>query len=42
MPADLEGCTVATELVRATEAYFQRLGVGVKMVSNGSLPVDQI
>jgi len=28
---DLEGGTVATELVRATEAYFARLGVGVKV-----------
>ena len=26
-PADLEGRTVATELVRATEAYFARLGI---------------
>ncbi len=28
-PADLAGRTVATELVRATEAYFRRLGVDV-------------
>ena len=28
-PADLAGRTVATELVRATEAYFRRLGVPV-------------
>ena len=28
-PQDLEGGTVATELVRATQAYFQRLGVKV-------------
>jgi ATP phosphoribosyltransferase len=28
-PTDLEGCTVATELVRATQAYFTRLGVNV-------------
>jgi ATP phosphoribosyltransferase len=28
-PRDLEGCTIATELVRATEAYFARLGVKV-------------
>jgi ATP phosphoribosyltransferase len=28
-PQDLEGCTVATELVRATQAYFSRLGVAV-------------
>ena len=28
-PADLEGRTVATELVRATTAYFDRLGVHV-------------
>ncbi|HXW08174.1 MAG TPA: ATP phosphoribosyltransferase [Vicinamibacterales bacterium] len=28
-PADLEGCTVATELVRATQAYFSRQGIGV-------------
>jgi ATP phosphoribosyltransferase len=26
-PEDLEGRTVATELVRATESYFQRLGI---------------
>jgi ATP phosphoribosyltransferase len=30
-PADLEGRTVATELVRATEAYFRRLGVAVQV-----------
>ena len=30
-PQDLEGATVATELVRATEAYFQRLGVNVNV-----------
>jgi ATP phosphoribosyltransferase len=30
-PHDLEGCTVATELVRATEAYFRRLGVRVNV-----------
>ncbi len=30
-PEDLEGRTVATELVRATEAYFRRLGVGVNV-----------
>lgn len=30
-PQDLEGATVATELVRATEAYFTRLGVRVKV-----------
>ena len=30
-PEDLEGATIATELVRATEAYFARLGVGVKV-----------
>jgi len=28
-PADLEGRTVATELVRVTTAYFERLGVNV-------------
>jgi ATP phosphoribosyltransferase len=28
---DLEGRTVATELVRATRAYFERLGVAVKV-----------
>jgi ATP phosphoribosyltransferase len=28
---DLEGCTVATELVRATESYFTRLGVHVNV-----------
>ena len=27
VPKDLEGCTVATELVRVTEAYFATLGV---------------
>jgi ATP phosphoribosyltransferase len=30
-PADLAGATIATELVRATEAYFARLGVPVKV-----------
>jgi ATP phosphoribosyltransferase len=30
-PHDLEGRTVATELVRATEAYFARLGIGVNV-----------
>jgi ATP phosphoribosyltransferase len=30
-PRDLEGCTIATELVRATEAYFARLDVRVKV-----------
>ena len=30
-PADLEGATIATELVRATQAYFARLGVGVNV-----------
>jgi ATP phosphoribosyltransferase len=30
-PSDLEGCTVATELVRATEAYFARLNVHVNV-----------
>jgi ATP phosphoribosyltransferase len=30
-PQDLEGRTVATELVRATEAYFQRLAVNVNV-----------
>ena len=30
-PQDLEGATIATELVRATEAYFQRLGVNVNV-----------
>jgi ATP phosphoribosyltransferase len=28
-PRDLEGATIATELVRATQAYFARLGVHV-------------
>src|SRR6478735_12347605 len=28
-PQDLEGATIATELVRATQAYFARLGVNV-------------
>ena len=30
-PRDLEGATIATELVRASEAYFSRLGVKVKV-----------
>jgi ATP phosphoribosyltransferase len=30
-PRDLEGLTVATELVRATEAYFSRLGIRVNV-----------
>jgi ATP phosphoribosyltransferase len=30
-PRDLAGCTVATELVRATQAYFARLGVEVNV-----------
>jgi ATP phosphoribosyltransferase len=30
-PADLEGKTIATELVRATESYFRRLGVTVNV-----------
>jgi ATP phosphoribosyltransferase len=30
-PKDLDGCTVATELVRATEAYFARIGVNVNV-----------
>jgi ATP phosphoribosyltransferase len=30
-PRDLEGATVATELVRATQAYFQRLAVNVNV-----------
>ena len=30
-PQDLEGKTVATELVRATEAYFRNLGVNVNV-----------
>lgn len=30
-PRDLEGCTVATELLRTTEAYFKGLGVGVNV-----------
>jgi ATP phosphoribosyltransferase len=30
-PQDLEGKTIATELVRATEAYFRRLGVSVNV-----------
>ena len=29
--ADLEGATIATELVRATQAYFTRLGVSVNV-----------
>jgi ATP phosphoribosyltransferase len=30
-PQDLQGATVATELVRATKAYFDRLGVDVNV-----------
>jgi ATP phosphoribosyltransferase len=30
-PKDLEGATIATELVRATQAYFERLGVTVNV-----------
>jgi ATP phosphoribosyltransferase len=30
-PKDLEGATIATELVRATEAYFTRLGVKARV-----------
>ena len=30
-PQDLQGCTIATELVRATEAYFTRQGVTVNV-----------
>ena len=30
-PQDLEGATIATELVRATQAYFSRLGVNVNV-----------
>src|SRR4029450_1636104 len=30
-PQDLEGKTIATELVRATDAYFRRLGVNVNV-----------
>jgi ATP phosphoribosyltransferase len=30
-PQDLEGATIATELVRATQAYFSRLGVSVNV-----------
>jgi ATP phosphoribosyltransferase len=30
-PQDLEGCTIATELVRATEAYFRRLAINVNV-----------
>jgi ATP phosphoribosyltransferase len=30
-PQDLEGATIATELVRATQAYFARLGVRVNV-----------
>jgi ATP phosphoribosyltransferase len=30
-PQDLEGATIATELVRATHAYFARLGVAVNV-----------
>src|SRR5512135_2848494 len=27
-PRDLEGCTIATELVRVTKAYFDAMGIG--------------
>ena len=30
-PQDLEGATIATELVRVTQAYFQRLGINVNV-----------
>ena len=30
-PADLAGCTIATELVRVTQAYFEALGVSVNV-----------
>ena len=30
-PQDLEGATIATELVRATQAYFERFGVNVNV-----------
>ena len=30
-PQDLEGATIATELVRVTEAYFQRLGINANV-----------
>ena len=30
-PQDLEGATIATELMRVTEAYFQRLGINVNV-----------
>ena len=30
-PEDLEGRTIATELVRVSEAYFRRKGIGVKV-----------
>jgi ATP phosphoribosyltransferase len=30
-PKDLEGATIATELVRATQAYFNRLGINVNV-----------
>ena len=30
-PQDLEGATIATELVRATQAYFERLGIKVNV-----------
>ena len=30
-PQDLEGKTIATELVRATDAYFKKLGVNVNV-----------
>ena len=30
-PQDLQGATIATELVRATQAYFERLGVAVNV-----------
>ena len=30
-PQDLAGATIATELVRVTKAYFDRLGIGVNV-----------
>ena len=38
VPEDLEGCTIATELVRATEAYFRQKGVTVNVELSWGAP----
>jgi ATP phosphoribosyltransferase len=37
-PKDLEGATIATELVRATQAYFAKLGVNVNVEFSWGAP----